>query len=92
MKKSILEHLYQGTMVPCEKYQTILNQYSDKKDRVYNGYEALLNKLPHPLQEELEQVIDSHYSLLPIEYEQTFIDGFKLGVKMMMEIFDEPKE
>ena len=35
-------------------------------------------------------MIDSHVDLLPFELEQSFIDGFRIGVRMMVEVYAAP--
>ncbi|MFR2503451.1 MAG: DUF6809 family protein [Coprobacillus cateniformis] len=35
-------------------------------------------------------MIDSHLELLPLELEQNFIDGFRIGTQIMAEVYASP--
>lgn len=45
------------------------------------------SKLPDDMKDEFESLMDSHLDLLPLELEQNFIDGFRIGARMMAEVF-----
>lgn len=51
---------------------------------------VFIEKLPDELKDEFDELIDSHLDLLPLELEQNFIDGFRIGVRMMTEVYAAP--
>lgn len=85
--KSILEQLYNGEIKPYLKYDQVVGQYKEKKERAFQSYTQFLEKLPEELREEFIDLIDEQIELLPCELEQNFIDGFRTGVQMMVEVY-----
>lgn len=83
----ILKHLYHGTMYPYSKFKTTIDQYRSNREQAFQSYSLFLDKLPDNLKEDFNELIDSHLDLLPLELEQTFIDGFRIGVRIMTEVF-----
>ncbi len=90
--ESILEQLYNGEIAPYSKYKLTFTQLKEKRDTAYHGYDAFLNKLPDGLKKEFRKLIDEHLDLLPLEMEENFMDGFRIGVRLMAEVFAVPLE
>lgn len=84
---SVIENLYNGNLCPCKHYEPILEHYYEKKEEAFQGYESFIKKLDSKNAKEFEIIMDKHLELLSLEMEQNFSDGFKLGVKLMCEIF-----
>lgn len=84
---SIIEDLYKGKIYPFEKFKPILHHYKNNKEEAFQGYEEFGKNLDPERRKEFEQILDNHLDLLSLEMEQNFSDGFKLGVKLMCEIF-----
>ena len=56
----------------------------------YNHYEdfiELLSKLNPPLDKRFIEIMDEQLDAIPYEFSEMFIDGFKLGAKIMAEVF-----
>lgn len=47
----------------------------------------LLAKLEPPLDKRFIQIMDEQPDVIPFEFSEMYIDGFKLGVKIMAEVF-----
>ena len=47
----------------------------------------MLAKLEPPLDERFIKIMDEQLDVIPFEFSEMFIDGFKLGAKMMAEVF-----
>lgn len=90
--KSILEQLYNGEIYPYLTFKTTIEQYKVERDKAFQSYSIFLEKLPEDLKEEFVKLIDDHLDLLPFELEQSFIDGFRIGVRLMSEAFSVPFE
>lgn len=84
---SIIEDLYNGDLCPCEQFKPILRRYREKREESFQGYEAFCEKLDKENVKEFEEIMEKHLELVSLEMEQVFSDGFKLGVKMMCEVF-----
>lgn len=60
------------------------NQARDKGFTFYNTFKA---KLPSEQVEEFDKLMDSQLEVLTAGMEEGFVDGFKLGARLMIEIF-----
>lgn len=56
-------------------------------DKAFDSYSAFLAKLPDELKDEFIKFVDQHLDLLPLELEQNFIDGFRIGARMIAEVY-----
>ena len=87
MKDKILLDLYYGNIVPAEQYQPLIEEFSALREKHYQHYDEFMEKLDSPLKKEFKSIMDEQLESLPFDFSQAFIDGFRLGAKMMMEIF-----
>lgn len=86
----ILEQLYRGELYPYLKFQTTIERFKKNRDKAFKSYSMFIEKLPKELRDEFDELMDSYLDLLPLELEQTFIDGFRIGSRMMTEIYAAP--
>ena len=84
---TIFKQLYNGELYPYSKFQTTIEDFKVNRDKAFKSYSVFIEKLPDELKDEFDELIDSHLDLLPLELEQNFIDGFRIGVRMMTEIY-----
>ncbi|MEE0421316.1 MAG: hypothetical protein UDG86_14870 [Lachnospiraceae bacterium] len=85
--KSIIEELYNGDLYPGERYKSIHRRYYQNKEEAFRGYEAFSKKLDEERAEEFKAIMDRHLEVLTLEMEKNFSDGFRLGVRLMCEVF-----
>lgn len=88
--KKILEQLYNGDICPAEQYVPKGEEYRKRRQENYRHYQdfiELLSKLDPPLDERFIKIMDEQIDLVPCEFSEIFIDGFRLGVKIMTEVF-----
>lgn len=90
--KDILLSLYKGSINPeaqyhskCEEFKAARNKYCDH----YDDFVKALSKLDPALAKQFMDIEDEQLSMLPAEYSETFISGFRLGARMMLEILDD---
>lgn len=88
--EKMLEQLYKGELYPYSKFQTTIEDFKVNRDKAFKSYSIFIEKLPDELKDEFDELIDSHLDLLPLELEQNFIDGFRIGVRMMTEVYATP--
>ena len=84
--KSMISQFYYGEPGPHAKWKPVLEQFEIDRDKAFHSYSSFLNKLPDDLKGEFVSLIDEHLALLPDELEQSFVDGFRLGARMIIEI------
>ena len=88
----ILQDLYNGEIYPAEQYLPKIEEYSALRKKHYEHYEDFIQKLGSPLDKEFIQIMDEQLDTLPIEFSEMFIDGFRLGAKMIIEVFESKYE
>lgn len=52
------------------------------------NYDDFINKIGSPLDEDFVRIMDEQLDTLPFELSEMFIDGFRLGAKIMIEVFE----
>ena len=88
--KNVLEQLYNGEIFPAEQYAPKSEEYRKIHQGHYSHYEdfiVVLAKLEPPLDKQFIKIMDEQLDVIPFEFSEMFIDGFKLGAKMMAEVF-----
>ena len=90
---SILEQLYDGKVYPCEE---ILPQnhaeYRAISGQVGNDYEHLLKELPPEQLKRFEELDKGRTKLSNMQAYANFEYGFKLGARLMSEVFSNPQD
>lgn len=88
----ILQDLYNGEIYPADQYRPKIKEYQSLWKDQYQHYEDFIKKLGSPLDQEFIHIMDEQLDTLPMEFSEMFIDGFRLGAKMMIEIFEDNKK
>ena len=84
----ILRALYYGEILPAEQHILQIEENKIQWKKHYQQYEDFINKLGSPLDKEFERIMDEQFDILPQEFSQMFVDGFRLGAKMIIEIYE----
>ena len=84
----VLQDLSAGRLIPSEmeeseRYKNARIHMREKEDAL----EEKLNKFDKALVRELRELLDAYTDLFTIEQEEDFSNGFKIGVRMMCEVF-----
>lgn len=86
---TLLENLYYGNIQPCEYEQSA--EVRRKLSATTTDTEKLKDMMPDDfLRSEVDKAFDKQTELIALCERDAFIAGFKLGVKMMMEILSKP--
>ena len=87
---TILEDLYYGNISPWSDYTP--SKETEKAERKYNRCtdELRFYVSEKHSKEKLEELIESQSSLLALNDRDAFLNGFKLGVRMILEVMSEP--
>lgn len=90
---SILEQLYDGKVYPCEE---ILPQnyaeYRAVSEKVGDAYEYFMKELPPEQARQFEEMDKGRTTLTSMQAYANFEYGFKLGARLMSEVFSNPQE
>ena len=86
---NVLDQLYKGNLYPYSRTKTTIEELKKNKDKALKEYTNFHEKLPGDLKEEFEKLMDDHFDVLAGDLEQNFIDGFRIGVRLMIEVFND---
>ncbi len=89
---SVLEDLYFGNCHPCDKYIKKGSEYEQLANTMMRLEEQLLKSLSAKDKEVYEQIFELRFSQESIAEKETFIDGFRLGAQIMLEIVSNPNK
>ena len=81
----MIEELFYGNICPCEKSLTRGSEYSHLLDLAVKNEEKLSVLLSPQQKEMFEKVKDCMTDMNNILEKEAFIDGFRLGVKLVAE-------
>lgn len=90
--KNILSLLYQGKISPIEQYAPKSEEYRKAHQAHLHHYDDFIETLASlnpPLDKRFVEIMEEQSALIPYEFSEMFIDGFRMGAKMMMEILKE---
>lgn len=89
---SILKDLYDGNIFPTEqsRLQMEENQRARQEKLVdCDEFVQKLKKIDPALADQFIGIMDEQLETLPSETTDAFIDGFRLGARMMIEVFED---
>lgn len=90
MQKTI-EKLYNGEIYPAEQLRVRVDGYEEARKNAGQAHDEFESKLCQPMKDELDEFLAKHMGASCFEDTQAFVDGFKLGARLMTEIFWEDK-
>ena len=88
--KSILLRLYDGEIYPPEQFNLKTEEYRSMRQAHYQHYEDFIEQLKSldpPLHEKFIDIMDEQLDEIPLELSGTFLEGFRLGARIMIEIY-----
>lgn len=90
--KSLLLQLYDGEIYPAEQYAPKAEEYRKLWREHYKHHEEFISQLKKtepPLDERFIEIMDEQLKTVPLEISEMFIDGFRLGARMMIEVYQK---
>ncbi len=89
---AILEELYNGNIVPSEKFIKKGGEYQKVNDELSEKIEKLTCTLNSKEKDLCEEIGDGICKLSYISEKECFIEGFRLGAQIMREILEYKSE
>ena len=86
MKSSIGE-LYYGNLYPFLTYKPALEETARLFKAAGGRYDRFRARLPEEMREPFDTLLEDKSTMLLSEMEESFIDGFRIGARLMMEVF-----
>lgn len=84
----ILEQIFNGDIYPSEQTKIKLAGYQEARKIAIQAHDAFEGKLCQTMKEELDDWFSKEADVSGYYSTQTFIDGFKLGARLMLEILE----
>ena len=91
-KEKILSELYHGNLNPVAKSVVPGSEFQKRQREVAELEERLMAQLDEGQQTLLQDFITAQSNLLYISGEERFTGGFRMGAKMILEIFEKDGE
>ena len=85
----IIEDLYYGRISPYEMSISASSEYQKLKALADRNEDLLRDSLSHEQKELLDKLIESVTDISSISERDMFIAGFRLGVKLMMDVMKD---
>lgn len=82
----IILDLYRGDLHPADQIGTVPGEFRDARDQLYRFCEAMEGRLPEELRTDLDHLMDLAGDSITTAAEAGFADGFRLAVRLMLEI------
>ena len=86
LMQDTIEKLYRGELYPAEQINPMLQDFQSKWHKSKDNVTAFSNQLSDELKPLFEAVMVDKLELATLEQTQAFVDGFKLGAKMLVEV------
>lgn len=92
MKNQTLKDLYSGSLIPVERQIVKGSEMAAAMDEMVKAEELLTQNLSPELKAILKRLTDAQSTITDLIGETYYIDGFKTGARLMMNIQDESYE
>lgn len=90
--KSVIKALYNGDLAFGERTATCVSEFRTARDIAVQAHDTFEDKLCQPMKQELDEYLSKESDVAAYHTEQAFVDGFKVGAQMMLEILEVGKD
>lgn len=88
---NILSDLWHGNIVPCERFICSDSEYRKVFHQLCHETELFLSNLSPEKKKHYEELENLQLQTMKISEEDTFIVGFRLGARMILDVVGEHK-
>lgn len=88
----ILEQLFNGEIYPSERIVVSTPEYKEAQRVAIQAHDAFEKKLCDAMRKELDEVYSKDSTVRSFYDEQYFVEGFRLGARLMLEILEVGKD
>ena len=88
-KEKILSELYHGNIRPAEKEIVQGSDYRTAQLKLFNLIEELDKRLNDEEKKLLDEIMTAWGNLSAMNSEEYFVDGFRTGAKIILELFEK---
>ncbi|MGI5984664.1 MAG: hypothetical protein GXY01_02140 [Clostridiales bacterium] len=90
--QKILEQIYNGELCPSERSEVCVEKFRTAKKAAVQAHDEFERKLTPEMKAELDSFLSSESDVTAYHIEQAFVDGFRLGAKLILEILEVGKD
>ena len=87
----VLQDLWRGNISPIERYIRPCSEYKKCSDKAVKEYDKLLTCLSPEEKQIFDNYNELNMKLLSMSEEESFINGFRLGAKIILDVLGEHK-
>lgn len=91
-KEKMLRELYRGRLMPAEKGIVPGSEFQKQQNRLVELEKEIEAMLDEKEKERLHEYLTVQNNLLYSVGEERFIEGFRMGAKLILEIFEKDGE
>ncbi len=88
-KEKILSELYRGNLIPVEKSVVPGSEFQKYQRQLADLEEEIIAMLDEQSKGKFQSFVEVQNNLIYISGEERFTDGFRMGARMMLEIFEK---
>ena len=87
----VLDKLWRGDLTPSEKFVRQGSEYRDKQLRISQIADQITGELSQKGQELFQEYLNAQMELQNIEDQETFIEGFRMGAGLLLDVVTDYK-
>lgn len=89
--KSVIKGLYNGDLCLSERTAACVSEFRTARDIAVHAHDTFEDKLCQPMKQEFDEYLSKESDVESYHTEQAFVEGFKVGAHMMLEILEVGK-
>ncbi len=87
----VLSDLWYGNITPCERFICSDSEYNKLFHQLCSETELFLSDLSPEKKKHYGELEDLQFRVMKISEEDTFIEGFRMGARMILDVVGEHK-
>lgn len=89
--QSIIAHIYGGELCPGERSKINVAKFYEEKKIAVEAHNEFEEKLSEAMKKEFDEYLSKEFCLTAYHTEQAFVDGFRMGARLMLEVLEVDK-
>jgi len=89
---NILNQLYRGEIHPEETYRPEMPELIEMRRKFVERREALLSELDDKTRKKVQELLEERTFVSSYEIEDAYVQGMKLGAKIVSALLKDPKD
>jgi len=86
---NLLRDLYEGDINPSMEVKHFIEEYAIELRAKTNAEDEFCAKLDKDMQNEFYDILERWIKVYPMELREAYINGYKLGARMMAEVYSK---